>query len=126
MFRFTSLSALIWLEDEEDARQRLILAYDNVSGGDGWTHLLALVIQEVGGVDAELRHQRGRRCGHAQPQVDGFGAAERGVVSQSLEGHHGVLRKEKLSCFHVARTSICAAPHHLRCPVASQMVSLFA
>ena len=69
----------------------------NAFSGDGWTHLLALIIQEVGGVDVKLRHQRGRRHGHAQAQVDGFGAAECGVVGESLEGNDGVLEKQSFS-----------------------------
>lgn len=65
---------------------------------DGWTHLLALIIQKVGGVDVKLRHQCGRGCGHAQVQIDGCGAAEGSVVSQGLEGNYGVLRKRNFSC----------------------------
>lgn len=69
----------------------------DISDGDGRTHLLALISQKVGGVDVKVRHQRGRGCGHTQPQVDGFGPAESGVVGQSLEGNYGVLRKENLT-----------------------------
>lgn len=61
-----------------------------------FSHLSALKSQKVGGVDVKLRDNRGRWGGHAQPQVDGFGTAECGVVSQGLEGNYGVLRKERL------------------------------
>lgn len=58
-------------------------------------YLLPVIGQEVGGVD--VKHGRGgrSRVSYTEPEVDGIGPADGGVVGKSLQGNHCVLRRKK-------------------------------